>query len=66
MNFTTLGTAIALSFTMSLVGCKEEQAEVPNPDCADPAQAGHSKCIRSESNIIRSEPKTWSLGSSEK
>lgn len=66
MNFTTIGTAVVLSVTVSLVGCKEEQAEVSNPDCAEPANVGHSKCIRSESNIIRSKPQVWKMDNSEK
>ncbi|WP_426811721.1 hypothetical protein ABOC32_28995 (plasmid) [Pseudomonas sp. WOUb67] len=65
MSVKTIGAAVMLSLMVSLAGCKEDKPEVSNPDCSNPEMANHSKCIRTDENIIRSKPKTWTMDNSE-
>ena len=53
----------SLILFFALAGCKDDKKEVASPACSNLATASNSlECPRSDANIIRPKPKSWSFG----
>lgn len=67
MKFKQLVTLSLIALLTAVSGCKKDKEEVASPNCSNPAiSSDSSKCPRQDGNIIRSQPKTWSMDSEKK